>query len=121
MKSAALSLVASVIVAAAAASAYAQSEEELKRYEALDRQCEAARAEKLAPIRREKIDQCVSEGRARADCEAEFQNYGNTRAIVGGAPTGQAKSATKPRAIGGQFYDLPECVAAHEARRSYRQ
>lgn len=92
------------------AAVLAQSEAELKRYEELDRQCEAAREKKLAPLRAEKIEACVkNDKRSRADCEDEFAEYGNTRGKAGGG------------AIGGMFYDLPECVTAAAARSQYRQ
>ena len=90
--------------------ALAQSEAELKHYAELDRQCEAAREKKLAPLRAKKIDACVNEQkRPRDDCEDEFSNFGNTKAKAGGG------------AIGGMFYDLPECLAAAAARSTYRQ
>lgn len=90
--------------------AYAQSEAELKRYAELDRQCEAAREKKLAPLRAQKIEACVKvDKRPRAQCEDELAAYGNTRPKAGGG------------AIGGMFYDLPECVAATAARNQYRQ
>ncbi|HEU0203376.1 MAG TPA: hypothetical protein VFR86_23455 [Burkholderiaceae bacterium] len=99
-----------VFLTALSGSAFAQSEDELRRYEELDHICEAARAQKLAPIRAELIESCVKdEQRPREACEREFGHYGNTRGKVGGG------------AIAGQFYDLPECVAAFEARRAYRQ
>lgn len=88
----------------------AQSESELKRLDELDRKCEAARAAKLAPIRAELIDKCVrNDKRPRADCESEYANYGNTHHLAGG------------KAAAGLFYDLPECVAAFEARQKYRR
>jgi hypothetical protein len=94
----------------ATTAALAQSEAELKRYAELDRSCEAAREKKLAPLRAEKIEACVKEQkRSRADCQAEFESFGNTRAKAGGG------------AIGGMFYDLPECLAATAARNAYRQ
>jgi hypothetical protein len=90
--------------------ALAQSEAELKHYANLDRQCEAAREKKLAPVRSARIEACVREQkRTREDCDNEFANYGNTHGKAGGG------------AIGGIFYDLPECVAATEARNRYRQ
>jgi hypothetical protein len=90
--------------------AFAQSEADLKRYADLDRQCETAREKKLAPLRARKIDACVKEQkRPRADCEDELASFGNTRAKAGGG------------AIGGIYYDLPECVAAAGARNQYRQ
>ncbi len=104
-------------VAAAAAAAllavpvaFAQSDAELKRLDDLDRTCEAARAAKLAPIRAELIDTCVKvDKRPREACEAEFANYGDTRRTARG------------KAVAGLFYDLPECVAAFEARSKYRR
>jgi len=91
-------------------SALAQSEAELKRYADLDRQCEAQREKKLAPLRAKKIDACVKEEkRSPAECEDEFGSFGNTRGKSGGG------------AISGMFYDLPECVAASAARNQYRQ
>jgi len=90
--------------------AVAQTEAELKRYADLDRQCEAAREKKLAPLRAQKIDACVKEEkRPRAECEDEFGSFGNTRGKAGGG------------AIGGMYYDLPECVAAAAARSQQRQ
>lgn len=95
---------------AGASAALAQSEDELKRLAELDRKCEAARLAKLAPIRAELIDKCVRiDRRPREACEGEFAHYGDTKATVHG------------RAIAGLFYDLPECVAAFEARQKYRR
>lgn len=94
----------------AAPTAFAQSEAELKRLDELDRKCEAARAAKLAPIRAELIDKCVRiDKRAREACENEFANYGDTKGTAQG------------KAVAGLFYDLPECVAAFEARQKYRR
>jgi len=90
--------------------AAAQTEAELKHYADLDRQCEAAREKKLAPLRAKKIEACVyQDKRPRAECEDEFANYGNTHARTSGGATR------------GLFYDLPECVAAAAARNEYRQ
>src|SRR5262249_5721379 len=90
--------------------AFAQSDAELKRYADLDQKCEAARQKKLAPLRAQKVDACVKvERRSRDECEADFAEYGNTRSKAGGG------------AVGGMFYDLPECVAATAARNEYRQ
>ncbi len=94
----------------AAGAAVAQPDTELARLKELDRKCEQARTEKLAPIRRELIERCVRENkRAQADCEAEFGDWGDTRPLASGG------------ARGGKFYDLPECVAAARARAGYRQ
>lgn len=97
-------------LAATGSVAFGQSEAERARLQELDRQCEAARQAKLAPMRRDLIERCVREDkRPRADCEAEFGPWGETRGRAGGG------------AVGGLFYDLPECVAATQARARYRQ
>lgn len=99
-----------LLLAVLPALAIAQGEAELKRYAELDRVCEAARAKKLVPLRAQLVDQCVKAGKgARAECEQEFANYGDTHGKAGGG------------AMGGKFYDLPECVAATKARSQYRQ
>jgi hypothetical protein len=106
-------LVAALGVAAALSSpglAYAQTEAEMKRMDELDRVCEAAREKKLAPLRAERIERCVrDERRPRADCEAEYALWGDTRTTAGG------------RARTGLYYDLPECVEAFKARERYRR
>lgn len=89
--------------------AAAQSEAELKRLDALDQACEAAREKKLAPLRAARIERCVREDRrSREECTAELANWGQTQ-------------GTKQGARAGLFYDLPECVAAFEARQQYRR
>lgn len=71
---------------------------------AMDAACEEARETNLAPLRDQKIAECVAQGgKDQATCEAEFANYG---ARVGN------KQAL--------FYDLPECEAAFENKRKYR-
>ena len=65
----------------------------------LDAACEVAREKKLAPMRKQFVEQCVAnkEMPTRAECERFYADYG---ARMGGrAPL---------------FYDLPECVAAFE-------
>jgi hypothetical protein len=99
-----------VLIAAAflPALAAAQSDSEMNRLRELDRKCEEARAARLAPKRQELIERCVKEQkRSREDCIGEFGDWGNTRGTATGAR-------------GGEFYDLPECKAADEARRRYR-
>lgn len=99
-----------IALALFAAPALAQTEAEMKRLDELDRACEAAREQRLAPLRAERIERCVTlEKRTREQCTAEYANWGNTRPVAGG------------RARSGLFYDLPECVAAFEARQRYRR
>lgn len=95
---------------ALAAPVRAQSDAELKRLDDLDRRCEQARESKLAPMRAERIERCVrEEKRPRDICTVEYSTWG-------GSSTTQ-RGGTRP----GLFYDLPECVAAFEARQHYRR
>lgn len=100
-------LAAAVLLAPLPASA--QTEAELRRLDELDRQCEAAREKKLAPLRAARIERCVREDKRKLDeCTAELATWGQTQ-------------GTKSAARTGLFYDLPECVAAFEARQQYRR
>ena len=68
----------------------------------LDAACEAARQEKLAPLRAGFIDECVEKKQRpdRAACERFYADYGNQSGNR--APL---------------FLDLPECVKAFEYSR----
>ena len=71
----------------------------------LDRLCEAAREEKLAPIRAEIYDECINrQGKQPDYCRRYADGYNGARA--GAAP---------------RFYELPECVAAFDFRNSNRR
>ena len=63
----------------------------------LDAACEAARQERLAPIRQKYVDECVAgkELPSRQECERFYTDYGER--------TGRKAPL---------FYDLPECVEA---------
>lgn len=81
------------------------------RLRALDQKCEEARAKRLAPIREEMARRCMAERRYLAnpeqDCRLEMSTYGDTFTGPRGA------------AIRGQFYDLPECLAAARAWKEW--
>ena len=71
----------------------------------LDRACQQARENALRPIRAQYVDECVEKGvKDRPACERFYADYGN---------------ALKP--VGQKFYDLPECVKAHDYRRRDRR
>lgn len=76
----------------------------------LDKRCEEAREKKIAPLRQARIDECRSAGkRSPASCETFYSTYGDA---TGSVHTG----AYTPR----MFNDLPECVAARNARDAVR-
>src|SRR5574340_353495 len=82
----------------------------LARAQALDRQCEVARAAKLAPLRKRLIARCVArEDLSREECTAKYGDYGNN--------TSGALGATIP----GLYYNLPACRAAKAAWRDWEQ
>jgi len=71
----------------------------------LDRRCEDAREERIAPLREAEIANCIeSETGDQAWCEVFWADYGDPRRTVSGALT--------PRL----FHDLPECVEALDER-----
>lgn len=71
----------------------------------LDGACEVERQKKLAPLRKQFVEECVAnkERPSRKDCERFYADYGQR--MGGRAPL---------------FYDLPECVEAFEYQRSVR-
>lgn len=78
----------------------AQAKESREEKQArLDAACEAARQEKIAPLRQQVIEECVAnkELPSRQECERFYAPYGER--------TGR-KAA--------MFYDLPECVTAFD-------
>lgn len=85
-----------------------ESEEERRANQAqLDAACEAAREVKLAAVRLQLTEECTEKKWPRQDresCERFYADYG----------------ITTPDQVG-LFYDLPECVKAHDYRTSYRR
>jgi len=82
--------------------------------EELDRLCEKAREEKIAPLREAAIEACITNPRLRnpnpeEDCQRQNKDFGEGHMHYG---QGQSTGIT-----GKMFYDLPECVTAFEARR----
>ena len=73
----------------------------------LERRCEQAREQQIAPLREQAIEDCVSAPRttrSREDCERRYRDFGQGGGTVGGG--------VRPR----MFNDLPECVEYFEAR-----
>jgi hypothetical protein len=76
-----------------------------ERQAELDRLCEAARDEKLAPIRAEIYEECLED---RSDDDAYCRRYadGYNGDRIGGSP---------------RFYELPECEEAFRFRNRNRK
>jgi len=71
----------------------------------LDRRCEAAREERIAPLRKAEIAECVQTKTGdQAWCETFWADYGDPRRTVSGFLV--------PRL----FHDLPECTEALDER-----
>jgi len=75
--------------------------------EGLDRRCEDARENMIAPLRAAEIGKCKQQEDADpAWCERFYADYGN----AGKTPSG----TFRPR----MFHDLPECIEAEQERRA---
>ena len=80
------------------------SEEEVL---ALEQSCEVARERKLKPEKAAVLQQCLRAGASdQQACERQAGAYGERS-------TGAIRKL-------GKYYDLPECVAAYDARKHYR-
>jgi len=77
---------------------------------ALQAKCEEAREARLKPMRDAEIAKCKAErGRDPEFCERYWKDLGDATRL----PNGNTKAR--------MFDDLPECVAAHEARQAAAQ
>jgi hypothetical protein len=75
--------------------------------EELEVMCEKEREKRLAPEREQAIQNCKTNKRnSQGYCERYYSDYGDVQRIVG---TDRMRPAL--------YMDLPECVAAWEARR----
>ena len=99
------SLILLVLILIVTAPALAKESREAKQAR-LDGVCEVARQEKLAPMRKQVVEECVANKELpnRAECERFYADYGER--MGGRAPL---------------FYDLPECVTAFEFQQSVRE
>lgn len=83
---------------------HALAEDRQSIQQQLDAACEAARLEKLRPIREKYAAECVAEwDRSQQYCDRFYSDYGNKggdQAVL--------------------FYDLPVCEKAWNYRQSYR-
>ena len=98
-----------ILIAAFSGIAYGQanmSKDEIRRQlDALNAACDKAREERLAPLRKQYIEECISKERNDPDyCRRFYADYG-------------ARSGKRPPL----FNDLPECVTAWEFQRKHRE
>ncbi len=105
MKNACLLLMVLVMVSSNTGLADKSEKEREAKQAELDAACEVARQEKLILVRVQYVEECVEKKQRpdRESCERFYADYGESSANQ--APL---------------FNDLPECVTAHEYRRSYR-
>ena len=78
----------------------------------MGQRCQEARERKIAPLREEAIEECVSTrrtSRTREDCERIYNDFGEGGGTVNGA--------FRPA----MFIDLPECVEYLEAQDGQRK
>lgn len=97
-------LALAALLVSTAGESESDAEREARQAE-LDRACEAAREDKLRPLRQHLVQQCVDEGEfeSREVCQAYYADYG-------------ARSGNRAPL----FYDLPPCVEAFEYAQSER-
>jgi hypothetical protein len=97
-------LVSIVLIILLAGPALAKESREDKQAK-LDGACEVARQKKLAPMKKQFVEECVANEELpnRKECERFYSDYGNR--MGGRAPL---------------FYDLPECETAFEYSQSSR-
>lgn len=80
-------------------------EEIRNKLDELNAACEQARENKLAPLRAQYIEECVSKQRRDRDyCQRFYADYG-------------ARSGNRPPL----FLDLPECVEAFEFQKAHKE
>lgn len=107
MKSAIIKTLLLAFIFASVGFTYESEEDRHAKQAELDAACEAAREVKLAAVRKQLTEECVEKKWPRQDlasCESFYADYG----------------ITTPNQVG-LFYDLPECVKAHDYRSSYRR
>lgn len=94
-----------MLIAAGAMADRETAEQRAAKQAELDAACEAARAEKLRPIRAGIYKECMADGRSEAAyCQRQAEGYNGNQ--PNRAPL---------------FYDLPECEAAFAYQRSERR
>ncbi|HEX7116405.1 MAG TPA: hypothetical protein VF193_14870 [Steroidobacter sp.] len=108
LTSAVTAVSAALVLALASAASTHAADDELNEetVKALEAKCEEAREAKIKPLRDAEIQKCIVEQRKDPDyCRRYWRDYGAAVRL----PDGKIR----PRL----FDDLPECVAAFEARR----
>ena len=106
MLSARLFLLTALLATTTASAAMLEADKQatLKRQAELDQACEAARTVKLAPIRQQLFNECMSSKKTAntgQECKRQSADYNGNR--LGAGPL---------------FYDLPACVTAFEYKKA---
>ncbi len=83
----------------------------------LDENCEAVREARISKERTILIAECVQKKRRdQAWCTRFYADHGAAGTRIGPVPHSGCAGGRAPL-----YYDLPECVEAHEFRKSYRR
>ncbi len=100
-----LLIVSAMVFSVAGYAVETEAERQAKQAD-LDAVCEAARQKEIIVARAKHVEECAEKKQLpdRATCERFYADYGE-------------RAGVQPPL----FYDLPECVRAHEYRTSYRQ
>jgi hypothetical protein len=78
--------------------------------EQLKRQCEEAREQQIAPLRKQAIDECIAKGvKSTSECENFYADYGNA---------GTTKSGGFRQRM---FHNIPECQAYYDAEEKLKK
>jgi predicted amidohydrolase YtcJ len=78
--------------------------------EKLKQQCESAREQQIAPLRKQAIDECIAKGvKSASECATFYTDYGNAGATKGGG--------FRQR----MFHNIPECQEFYEAEEKFRK
>jgi hypothetical protein len=76
----------------------------------LKQQCEAAREQQIAPLRKQAIEECIAKNvKSVSECEKFYEDYGNAGTTKGGG--------FRQR----MFHNIPECQAYYAAEENFRK
>jgi len=99
-----LGIISIIALVGVTATSTASEVDRVEKQKQMDIACEVARQKKLAPLKKQYTQECVTKGKDQAYCERFYSDYGDR--MGSRAPL---------------FYDIAECVAAFKYKNSYRK